>query len=73
MFILFTGFYQPGNFYWASLAGEKHRFVSPLSESPLGQPLVPGSDHYRGLTMRLSFLVEGEKERGDEWTVTYRY
>jgi hypothetical protein len=28
---------------------EKRRFVSPLSESPLGQPLVPGSDSDIGL------------------------
>jgi hypothetical protein len=27
---------------------EKREFVSPLSESPLGQPLVPGSDLDRG-------------------------
>jgi hypothetical protein len=35
---------------------EKCGFVSPLSESPLGQPLVPRSDQERGLTMGLSFL-----------------
>ncbi len=28
---------------------EKHGFVSPLSESPRGQPLVPGSDQDREL------------------------
>jgi hypothetical protein len=28
---------------------EKRGFVSPLSESPLGQPLVPGSDWDIGL------------------------
>ncbi len=29
--------------------------MSPLSESPLGQPLALGSDQDRGLAMRLSF------------------
>jgi hypothetical protein len=35
---------------------EKRGFVSPLSESPLGQTLVSGSDQDRELTMGLSFL-----------------
>jgi hypothetical protein len=46
---------------WELLLGllgwrEKRGFVSPLSESPLGKPLVSGSDQDRELFMGLSFL-----------------
>ncbi len=36
---------------------EKHGFVSPLSESPLGQPLVPGNDKGRELVVGLKLFL----------------
>ncbi len=65
--------YSPTRELVLSLLGwrEKRRFVSPLSESPLGQPLAPGSDQDRGLAMRLSFstndpvIPSPQRKQGD--------
>jgi hypothetical protein len=46
---------------------EKRGSVSHLSESPLGQPLVPGSDLDRGLTLGLSdpAILSLQRKQGD--------
>jgi hypothetical protein len=51
VFILFMGFNTPGTFYRLLGWREKRGFLSPLSESPLGQPLVPRDDKGRELVV----------------------
>jgi hypothetical protein len=67
------GFEHPGNFLLGLLGWrEKRGSVSPLSESPLGQPLVPRDDKDRELIVGLKLFLTNnpvilsfQRKRGD--------